>query len=111
MERSANISSSSAETAEWLADDDPPGEVHILVDEPGLQAGFWRAVPGVTPDPVHWAPPGRELISVVRGHAHLDIAGGTELDLRAGGIAALPAGAEITWRVSPDFLEFWVLAS
>jgi uncharacterized cupin superfamily protein len=47
----------------------------------------------------------------MRGKAHLQIEGGTELDLGVGSVAALPAGARITWRVTPDFLEFWVLVS
>jgi uncharacterized cupin superfamily protein len=111
MELAPGIFSSSSATDDWRLDDDPPGEVHVLIDEPGIQAGFWRALPGVTPDTVRWTPPARELISVVRGEAHLQIAGGAELDLRVGGVAALPAGAQITWRVSPDFLEFWVLVS
>lgn len=111
MELAPGIHSSSSATDDWLADDDPPGEVHLLVDEAGLQAGFWRPVPGVTPNLVHWKLPAREVISVVRGQAHLHIEGGPELDLGPGSVAALPAGAHITWQVSPDYLEFWVLVS
>ena len=111
MELTPGIFSSSSATDDWRLDDDPPGEVHLLIDEPDLQAGFWRALPGVTPDIVRWTPPGRELISVVRGQAHLQIEDGPELDLSAGSVAALPARARIAWQVSPDFVEFWVLVS
>jgi uncharacterized cupin superfamily protein len=109
MEPTPGIFSSSSTTDDWRVDDDPPSEVHVLIDEPGLQAGFWRALPGVTPALVRWAPPGRELIAVVRGQAHLQIEDGLELELSAGSVAALPAGARVTWQVSHDFLEFWVL--
>jgi uncharacterized cupin superfamily protein len=109
MELAPGIHYSISATDDWLADDDPPGEVHLLLDEPGLQAGFWRPVSGVTSDIVRWTPPAREVISVVRGQAHLQIEGGPELELGTGSVAALPEGERITWQVSPDYLEFWVL--
>ena len=109
MESGPGIFSSSSATDDWRLDDYRPGEVHVLIDEPGIQVGSGGRRLVSLEDTMQWAPPGRELISVLRGRGHLQIEGGPELDLRVGGVAALPAGAQITWRVSPDFLEFWLL--
>jgi uncharacterized cupin superfamily protein len=66
---------------EWQPDDDPPGEVRFLCGDVGLDAGLWRSVPGVTPDPVRWTLPAREVILVLEGTARIEIEGGPTLEL------------------------------
>jgi uncharacterized cupin superfamily protein len=92
----------------WEPDDDPPGEVRVLCDN-DLQAGLWRSVPGVTPEPVRWTLPSREVILVLEGAARIEIEGGPTLDLAVGDSASLPAGAVTTWHLDPGFKELWVL--
>ncbi len=94
---------------DWEPDTDPPGEVHVLVDSDHIQAGFWRPAPGVTPEPIAWSPPTREVIVVLRGEARIQTEDGPTLELRGGSAASLPSGAKATWRCTPDFVEFWVL--
>jgi uncharacterized cupin superfamily protein len=76
----------------------------------GLEAGLWRAIPGLAHQPVHWTLPDRELILVLEGTATIEMNGGTTLELKAGDIASLPKGAITTWHLSPDFREMWVFA-
>jgi uncharacterized cupin superfamily protein len=51
----------------------------------------------------------REILLVVEGTARIEIKDGPALDLRAGDMATLPAGAETIWHVGVPFKEFWVL--
>jgi uncharacterized cupin superfamily protein len=46
---------------------------------------------------------------VLEGTAHIEITDGPTLELHAGDMATLPAGAETTWHLSAPFKEFWVL--
>jgi uncharacterized cupin superfamily protein len=58
---------------------------------------------------VRWIPPTGEVLLVLEGTATVEIEGGPTLELTVGDIAWLPKDAVTTWRVSPDFKEFWVL--
>ncbi|MFL5735901.1 MAG: cupin domain-containing protein [Actinomycetota bacterium] len=80
----------------WELDDDPPGEVQFLVSDGALQAGLWPSVPGVTPNPVRWTLPAREVIVVLEGSARIEIEGGPTLELRAGDAASMPEGSVTT---------------
>jgi uncharacterized cupin superfamily protein len=60
-------------------------------------------------DPLIWTFLDREILLVVEGTARMEIKDGPTLDLRAGDIATLPAGAETIWHVGVPFKEFWVL--
>jgi uncharacterized cupin superfamily protein len=94
----------------WELDDDPPGEVQFLGSEGALQVGLWRSVPGVTPDPVRWTLPAREVIVVLEGSARIEIEGGPTLELRAGEAASMPKGSVTTWHLEAGFRELWVLS-
>jgi uncharacterized cupin superfamily protein len=96
--------------AKWEPDTDPPGEVQILCEGVGLEAGFWRSVPGTTPQPARWTLPSREVVFVLEGTARIEIEDGPTVDLKAGDVASMPKGAMTTWHLSPDFKELWVLA-
>ena len=110
MEVEPGVFVSTASSGEWEPDTDPPGEVHMLCSGVGLEAGLWRSVPGITPQPVRWTLPNRELILVLEGTARIEINNGPTLELKAGDVASMPKGAITTWHLSPGFKEMWVLA-
>jgi uncharacterized cupin superfamily protein len=109
MEAARGIHQSHIQAEEWERDQDPPGEVHVLFAGAEMQAGLWRPVAGVTPDPVSWVLPARESILVLEGRGRIEIEGSATIDLTPGTMASLPKGAETTWHITPDFMEFWVL--
>jgi uncharacterized cupin superfamily protein len=101
------VSTVSADT--WEPDPDVPGtEMHELVHDGTVWAGLTRitSVDG----PITWTPEQRETIHVLEGNVLIEIADGPTFELRPGGIASLPAGAETTWHITAPFKEFWVLA-
>lgn len=109
MEVSPGVFTSSVSAEEWEPDTDPPGEVHVLTSGPGVEAGLWRPVQGVTPEPVRWTLPAREVILILEGAAKIGIEGGPTLELKAGDMASMPEGAVTTWHLTPDFKELWVI--
>jgi len=109
MELDTGVYLSSVRAEDWEPDDDPPGEVHMLVETDHLEAGLWRPAAGVTPETVAWSPPAREVIVVLKGEARIEIEGGPALELSAGSVASLPKGAKARWQCTADFVEFWVL--
>ena len=99
---------SSLTTEDFAPDPDVPGtEQHVLYADGDLSAGMSRVV--IEGDPLIWTLPQREILLVVEGTARIEIKDGPTLDLRAGDMATLPAGAETIWHVSVPFKEFWVL--
>jgi uncharacterized cupin superfamily protein len=99
---------SSVATEEFEADPDVPGtEQHVLFASTGLSSGMSRVT--TDGDPITWTLPQREFLLVLEGTARIEIRDGPTLNLRAGDMATLPAGAETTWHVSVPFKEFWVL--
>jgi hypothetical protein len=59
MEVNPGVFTSNLSAEEWQPDTDPPGEVHVLCSGVGLEAGLWRSVPGLTPEPVRWTLPAK----------------------------------------------------
>ena len=45
-----------------------------------------------------------------RCRARIEIEGAPVLELAAGDIASLPAGARTTWHLTTPFKEFWVIS-
>jgi uncharacterized cupin superfamily protein len=109
MEVGQGVFTSNVSTEDWEPDTDPPGEVHVLCSGVGMEAGLWRSVPGVTPVPVRWTLPAREVILVLEGTARIEIDDGPTLELQAGDMATMPEGAVTTWHLGPGFKELWVL--
>lgn len=99
------VSSVSAET--WEPDPDVGGEMHVLCSGAGAEAGLSRFT-GAT-DPISWTLEGRETILILEGAARIEIDEGPVLELTAGDIASLPAGARTTWHLTTPFKEFWVI--
>jgi len=111
MEIAPGIHLSNTRVEDWQEDTDPPGEVHVLCVEGELQAGLWRPLAGVTPDPVQWIVSAREVVLVLEGRATVEVEGGPTLELEPGSMASLPGGARTTWWTTPDFKELWVLGT
>jgi uncharacterized cupin superfamily protein len=101
------VSTLSAEA--WEPDPEVGGEMHVLCDGYGIQSGLSRFTE-VT-EPVRWTLPGRETLLVLEGAARIEIDDGPVLELTAGDIASLPAGARTTWYLTTPFREFWVITS
>jgi uncharacterized cupin superfamily protein len=100
------VSSLSANT--WEPDLEVGGEMHVLCSSHGAESGLSRFTEPT--DPVRWTLPGRETILILEGAARIEIEDGPVLDLRAGDIASLPAGARTTWHLTTPFKEFWVIS-
>jgi uncharacterized cupin superfamily protein len=99
------VSSVSAET--WEPDPEVGGEMHVLCSGHGAESGLSRFTG--TEGPVRWTLPGRETILILEGAARIEIDEGPVLELAAGDIASLPAGARTTWHLTTPFKEFWVI--
>ena len=80
--------------------------MHILCSDVGVEGGLSRFHDAS--GPVVWRLPKRETLIVLEGGARIEIADGPMLELRAGDIASLPAGARTTWHLSLPFKELWL---
>lgn len=108
MEPDPGVFVSNLSAEEWEPDPDIGGEMHILCDGHGAESGLSRFTNA--PEPVRWTLHGRETVLVLEGAARIEIEGGPVLELVAGDIASLPAGARTTWHLTTPFKEFWVIA-
>lgn len=99
------VSSVSADA--WEPDPEVGGEMHVLCSGHGVESGLSRFTDST--EPIRWTLPGRETILVLAGAARIEIEDGPVLDLTAGDIASLPAGARTTWHLTTPFKEFWVI--
>lgn len=95
---------SNVATDEWEYDPEVGGEAHLLCSGLDVEAGLWRFMDAT--DPIKWTVPVRETLMVLEGEARIEIAGGPALQLRAGDIASLPAGAKTTWHLITPFKKF-----
>ena len=109
MESAPGVFVSSTATDEWEPDPEVGGDVHVLCTDVGVEAGMSRFGTPL-PEPIRYSPPGRETILVLEGAARIEIEDGPTLELTAGSIASIPAGAKTTWHVTTPFKEFWVIA-
>ena len=107
MEISKGVFVSSVATEQWEADREVGGEMHVLCETGNVEAGLSRFT--IESGPICWTLPARETLMVLEGEARIELADGPTLELRAGDVASLPAGAVTTWHLKPPFREFWVL--
>jgi mannose-6-phosphate isomerase-like protein (cupin superfamily) len=97
------------DTAAFEPDPDVPGsQMHELVREGPIWAGFTRIVDA--PEPMTWTPEQREILVVLEGAVRIEFADGTDVTLGVGDAATIPAGLATTWHVTTPFEEMWVLA-
>lgn len=109
MELQPGVFVSNVSTDDWEADEEVGGEVHVLCDTEGVQAGLSRMQR--TPEkPISFKSEMRETIIILEGSVRIEIAGGATLDLTQGDMASIPKGAETLWHVTAPFKEMWVLA-
>ncbi len=109
MELQPGVFVSNVSTDDWEADEEVGGEVHVLCDAEGVQAGLSRMQR--TPEkPIPFKSEMRETIIILEGSVRIEIAGGATLDLKQGDMASIPKGAETLWHVKAPFKEMWVLA-
>lgn len=99
------VSSVSAEA--WEPDPEVGGEMHVLCDCHGAESGLSRFIEAT--GPIRWTLPGRETVLVLEGAARIELDDGAVLELKAGDMASLPAGASTTWYLTTPFKEFWVI--
>jgi uncharacterized cupin superfamily protein len=92
----------------WEKDPEVGGEMRVLCDTDGVEAGMSRFERD--PGPVSWTLPARETVLVLEGEARIEIDGGEPIELRPGDMASFPAGSRTTWHLTTPFREFWVLA-
>lgn len=108
MELYPGVFVSNLSAGAWEPDPDVGGEMHVLCSGHGAESGLSRFAEAL--EPIRWTLPGRETLLVLEGAARIEIDGGPVLELAAGDIASLPAGARTTWHLTTPFREFWVIA-
>jgi uncharacterized cupin superfamily protein len=108
MEPYPGVFVSSLSAQAWEPDPEVGGEMHVLCSGHGVESGLSRFTEAT--EPVRWTLPGRETLLVLEGAARIEIDDGPVLELTAGDIASLPAGARTTWYLTTPFREFWVIA-
>jgi ethanolamine utilization protein EutQ (cupin superfamily) len=107
MEVHPGVFVSAGTTDVWESDPEVGGEMHVLCDGVGVEAGLSRFSDAI--EPVRWTIPERETLIVLEGRARIEIADGPTLELGPGDMASLPEGAETTWHLTTPFKEFWVI--
>jgi len=108
MEIHPGVFVSNVQPDEWQPDPEVGGEMHVLCEGVGVEAGLSRFKDAS--DPIRWTLPERETIMILEGEARIEIAGGPTLELQPGDIASLPANAATTWHLVQPFREFWVIS-
>jgi uncharacterized cupin superfamily protein len=108
MEPYPGVFVSNLSASAWEPDPDVGGEMHVLCGGHGAESGLSRFT--AAEQPISWTLPGRETLLVLEGAARIEIEGGPVLELVAGDIASLPAGARTTWYLTTPFKEFWVIS-
>ncbi|EME51055.1 hypothetical protein G352_26492 [Rhodococcus ruber BKS 20-38] len=73
-----------------------------------LSAGLWKVTPEEAPEPFDLPIAEDETIYIASGHLRIEIKDGATLDLTAGSMASLSAGAMTRWTVLEPTLEFFV---
>jgi uncharacterized cupin superfamily protein len=107
MEPYPGVFVSSVAASTFEPDPEVGGEMHVLCSSDGVESGLSRFTDAT--GPVSWTLPGRETILILEGAARIEIGDGPVLELTAGDIASLPAGAQTTWHLTTPFREFWVI--
>jgi hypothetical protein len=92
----------------WEPDPDVGGEMNVLYRGDGIEAGMSKFTRPV--EPIRWTMPAKETFYVLEGSARIEIAGGPTLEVTAGDMATIPAGAETTWHLTTPFQDFYVLS-
>ncbi len=109
MDLDSSIFISNLAAEDWKPDPEVGGEVHMLCNADGTEAGLQRFTEPPE-QPIAYTLDRRETFLVLEGSARIEIKGGSTLNLKQGDMASLPKGAETLWHLSAPFKEFWVMA-
>ena len=110
MEVQPGVYRSATSTDAWETDPEVGGDMHVLCEAEGIEAGLNRYTTRRPEEPIVYSPPGRETVLILEGAATVTVDEGEPLRLAAGDIASLPAGARTVWRIIQlPFKEFWVI--
>lgn len=101
------VSKASDET--WELDPDVGGQMKALYRAEGAEAGLSRFSEPLA-EPIRWTLPAKETFYVLEGAARVEISGGPTIEVGAGDMATIPAGAETTWHLTTPFEDFYVLS-
>lgn len=82
---------------------DPRVGAADLPAPPGLAVGVWEHSAGTSSDVEV-----DEVFVVLSGAATVEVEGGPTLQLRAGSVGVLPAGARTVWTVHETLRKVWV---
>ena len=105
MDVRSGIFVSTTTTDDWVSDPETGGEMHVLVEGNGAYVGMSRFLDVTDVGPLTL--PARESFLILEGAAHIEIAGGPSMDLKAGDMASVPEGATVTWHLTLPFKEVW----
>ena len=83
---------------------DPAVAAAVLFEAPGLEVGVWEHTAGTSTDTE-----ADEIFVVIGGRATVTVEDGPTLELRAGSIGFLDAGARTTWTVHETLRKVYVL--
>jgi uncharacterized cupin superfamily protein len=109
MEIAPGVFLSALSAADWEPDPDVGGEMHVLCEGVGQQAGLSRFAGEGDHPPIRWTLPGRETVLVLEGTARIQIDDGPILSVAPGDLFSIPAGADTVWHLTLPFKEFWVI--
>ena len=107
MEIHPGVFVSRASEQGWEPDPDVGGEMSLLYQGRGTEAGLSRFSEPC--GPIRWTLPVKETLYVLEGTARVEIAGGPTLELGPGDMASIPGGAATTWHLTTPFTDFYVL--
>ena len=102
---------STTEYEPFMIGDKQAGEVHWLTqtNSSGMPtySGLWRCEPMI----FEYEFPGDEFFQVLQGELLVKIAGGDQVQLKAGDIAEFDKGIKSTWTVQSAFKKFFVISN
>jgi len=83
----------------------PQVSVYDIVDSEAVAVGIWQHTAGISTDVEV-----NEIFVVLSGRATIEVSGGPTLEVCAGDVGVLAAGAETTWTVHEDLRKIYVIS-
>jgi uncharacterized cupin superfamily protein len=101
----APLTASPLDPAQVVSGDPQVSAMEVLADG-AVEVGVWQHTAGVSTDVE-----ADEVFVVLAGRATVEVEGGPTLELAAGDVGVLEAGARTTWTVHEDLRKVYVLRS
>ena len=83
---------------------DPEVSTHEILQTENLDIGIWEHTAGVSTDVEV-----DEVFVVLSGRASIEVAGGPTLEVGAGDVGVLEAGAQTRWTVHEDLRKIYII--